>query len=212
MVRLQNATTRSDAGPILGALGALGLTIAFVALRRSKPRQGDQDGDKRRALATYLRDHLAGADTAIQIVHGLSDAYRGGPEGALFESLYEQFREDRGVVEGILAELGYTSRSVKRLAGRATGSALRVVAGGAPGDLSLFRTLEALAIGVQGKRCLWRAAQALVALPHPPRATELCRTGSGCRPPVGSHRAASLVTRTPHVRRVTPLTGTNRGA
>jgi hypothetical protein len=31
-----------------------------------------------------------------------------------------------------------------------------------------FRTLEALAIGVQGKRCLWRAAPALVALPHPP--------------------------------------------
>ena len=40
MVRLQNGTTRSDAGPILGALGALGLTIAFVALRRTKPRQG----------------------------------------------------------------------------------------------------------------------------------------------------------------------------
>jgi len=119
-------------------------------------------------VATYLREHLAGADTAIQIVHDLSEAYRGGPEGALFESLYEQFREDRGVVEGILAELGYTSRSVKRLAGRATGSALGTVAGGAPGDLSLFRTLEALAIGVQAKRCLWRAAQALVALPPPP--------------------------------------------
>jgi hypothetical protein len=168
MVRLRNASTRSGAGPILGTLGALGLTIAFVALRRSKRRQGDQDGDKRRAVATYLREHLAGADTAIQIVHDLSDAYRGGPEGALFASLYEQFREDRGVVEKILAELGYISRSVKRLAGRATGSALGTVAGGAPGDLSLFRTLEALAIGVQGKRCLWRAAQALVALPHPP--------------------------------------------
>jgi hypothetical protein len=168
MVRLRNASTRSGAGPILGTLGALGLTIAFVALRRSKRRQGDQDGDKRRAVATYLREHLPGADTAIQIVHDLSDAYRGGPEGALFASLYEQFREDRGVVEKILAELGYTSRSVKRLAGRATGSALGTVAGGAPGDLSLFRTLEALAIGVQGKRCLWRAAQALVALPHPP--------------------------------------------
>jgi hypothetical protein len=168
MVRVENASTRSGAGPILGALSALGLTIAFVALRRSKPRPADQDGDQRRAFATYLRDHLAGADTAIEIVQGLSDAYRGAPEGALFESLYEQFREDRGVVEGILAELGYTSRSVKRLAGRATGSALGTVAGGAPGDLSLFRTLEALAIGVQGKRCLWRAARALVALPHPP--------------------------------------------
>jgi hypothetical protein len=67
-----------------------------------------------------------------------------------------------------LAELGYTSRSAKRLAGRATGGALRVVAGGATGDLSLFRTLEALAIGVQGKRCLWRAAQTLFAPPNPP--------------------------------------------
>jgi hypothetical protein len=168
MVRHQDGTTRSNAGPILGALGALGLTIAFVALRRSKPSQGDQDRDKRKALATYLRDHLAGADTAIQVVQGLRDAYRGSPEGILFGSLYDQFREDRGVVEGILAELGYTSRSTKRLAGRATGNALRVVAGGAPGDLSLFRTFEALAIGVQGKRCLWRAAQALVGLPHPP--------------------------------------------
>ena len=169
MVRLQIATTRSDAGRILGALGALGLTIAFVALRRSKPRQGHQDADKRRAFATYLRDHLAGADTAIQMVQGLSNAYRGGaPDGALFESLHEQFREDRGVVEGILVELGYSSRSFKRLAGRATGSALGTVAGGAPGDLSLFRTLEALAIGVQGKRCLWQAAQALRSLPPPP--------------------------------------------
>ena len=168
MVRLQDDTTRGDAAPILGALGALGLMAAFVAFRRSTPRQGNKDGDKRRALATYLRDHLAGADTAIQMVQGLSDAYRGGPEGALFESLCEQFREDRGVVEGILAELGHTSRSAKRLAGRATGTVLRVAAGGAPGDVSLFRTLEALAVGVQGKRCLWRAAQALVALPHAP--------------------------------------------
>ena len=168
MVRHPDDTTRSNAGPILGALGAVGLTIAFVALRRSKPRQEDQDLSKRKAFATYLRDHLAGADTAIQVVQGLRDAYRGGPEGTLFESLYDEFREDRGVVEGILAELGYTSRSTKRLAGRATGNALRAVAGGAPGDLSLFRTLEALAIGVQGKRCLWRAAQALIGLPHPP--------------------------------------------
>jgi hypothetical protein len=165
MVRLESDTARSDADLILGGLGALALTIAFVALRRSK--QSNETTDRRRALAGYLRDHLAAADTAIQTVHGLRDTHR-GPEGALFEFLYEQFREDRGVVEGMLAELGYTSRSAKRLAGRATGSALRVVAGGAPGDLSLFRTLEALAIGVQGKRCLWRAVQALVALPHPP--------------------------------------------
>jgi len=168
MLQHQDVTNRGDNGPILGALGVLGLTIAVATLRRSKARRGDHDRDKRKVLATYLRDHLAGADTAIQMVQGLCKAYRGSPEGALFQFLYDQFREDRGAVEGMLANLGSTSRSVKRLAGRATGSALRTVAGGAPGDMSLFRTLEALAIAVQGKRCLWRAAQALVGLPHPP--------------------------------------------
>ena len=166
-LRVQNAADRNNVGPAVGALGALGLAIAIFALTRSKPRDSQHDGNKWAALAAYLRDHLAGADTAIQTVQGLSEAYRGSPEGTLFQTLYDQFREDRGVVEEILRELGYTPRSVKRLAGRATGNALQMVAGGAPGDLSLFRTLEALAIGVQGKRCLWRAAQTLIALPHP---------------------------------------------
>jgi hypothetical protein len=167
MVRLESDTTRSEAGLILGGLGALGLAIAFVALRRSTRGQADEPSDTRQALATYLREHLAGADSAIRMVRGLRDAYRGSSQGALFGSLYEQFCDERSVVEGILAGLGYTSRSAKRLAGRVTGSALGVVAGGAPGDLSLFRTLEALAVAVQGKRCLWRAAQTLVGLPHP---------------------------------------------
>ena len=203
MVRLRNASTRSGAGPILGALGALGLTIAFVALRRSKPRQGDQDLNKRKAFATYLRDHLAGADTAIQVVQGLRDAYRGGPEGTLFESLYDQFREDRGVVEGILAELGYTSRSTKRLAGRATGNALRVsgwrrarrsvVVPDARGARDR-RAGQAMPVASRAGAC--RAAA-------PARSSELCRTGSGCGPSVGDHRAASPIGRTGYVQRLT---------
>ena len=47
---LQNDTTRNDVGPILGALGALGPTFVFVALRHSKRRKGDQTDDKRKAL------------------------------------------------------------------------------------------------------------------------------------------------------------------
>jgi uncharacterized protein DUF892 len=80
--------------------------------------------------------------------------------GTLHDAFLDELRDAYDAEKQLL--------SVKRLAGRATGSALRAVAGGAPGDLSLFWTLEARATGVQGKRCLWRAAQALVALPHPP--------------------------------------------
>ncbi|MBA2355059.1 MAG: hypothetical protein H0V80_10370 [Acidobacteria bacterium] len=32
------------------------------------------------------------------------------------------------------------------------------MAGGRPGELSLFRTIESLSIAVQGKRLLWRTA------------------------------------------------------
>ena len=167
---LQDDTTRSDVGPILGALAALGLAIAFVALQRSKPaakrtRSGTSGRPSRPTCAitwpAQIRpSRLSGASAT---------RYRGGPEGALFESLHEQFREDRGVVEVMLAELGYTSRSAKRVAGRATGSALRVLAGGAPGDpvrrpaRSLRSPSACRASAVCGE-----AAQALVALPHPP--------------------------------------------
>jgi hypothetical protein len=82
-------------------------------------------------------------------------------ERQLFAWLYEELEADREVVRAVLKTLGSSSRSPKRLFGHASRSVLNMVAGGALGELSLFRTLEALAIGVQGKRCLWRALQSL---------------------------------------------------
>jgi hypothetical protein len=50
---------------------------------------------------------------------------------------------------------------LKRLVSQTSGTLLTLTAGGSPGDLSLFRTLEALAVAVQGKRCMWRALQVM---------------------------------------------------
>jgi len=148
--------------PAVRALGVLGLVVAAVALRRSQTRAPENDADNRQAAwTTYLRDHLGGADTAIHVVDQLKHTHQGTPEGALFSSLHEQLLADREVVTELLTRLGASQLSIKRFAGNAAGSVLRAVAGGERGELSLFRTLEALAIGVQGKRCLWRAAQRL---------------------------------------------------
>lgn len=160
----REAMTRG--APMLGAVGIAGLTVAALTLGRSRPARRQRLDDRRSNFAAYLRDHLTGADAAIHLVGRLREAHWNTPEGAVFVSLYEQFREDRADVEALLDDLHRSRLSIKRVAGRATGTALRAVSGGRPGDLSLFRTMEALAIGVQGKRCLWRAAQRLAAM-HP---------------------------------------------
>ena len=151
--------TLTENRPLLGALGALGLGIALLTIPARRQRRS-RTTDGRRALIAYLRDHLTGSDAAIHLVHQLAQSHRDAPEGAVFASLYDQLEADRDVVRSLLADLGASSRSIKRLAGNVAGIALRG-GDGAPGDLSLFRALEGLAVGIQGKRCLWRAAQSL---------------------------------------------------
>jgi len=111
---------------------------------------------------------LSGSDTAIQVVDRLRHTHAGTDEGRLCSALFDEFREERTVVHRLLVSLGASSVSLKRLASQTSGTLLKLTAGGSPGDLSLFRTLEALAVAVQGKRCMWRALQVMQSsLPHP---------------------------------------------
>ena len=169
MVRRQDVLTRSDAGPMLGSLAALGLTMAFVALRRSKARaraRGRRQADRpwRPTCAiTWLAQIRPSRWSRVSAIP-TGEARRAPSSRPCTNSFARTEASSRGSWPNSETPRGQSNDwPVGRPA-----SALRVVAGGAPGDLSLFRTLEALAIGVQGKRCLWRAAQALVALPHPP--------------------------------------------
>jgi hypothetical protein len=152
----------------VGALPmAVGLTlvagagVVIAALARRRPRYDEPDEVRHEALAAYLHDHLGGAEVAIQVVERLRRTSTSADERMLFEWLYRQFDQDREEVEWLLRSLGASGAPAKRLAGHASGALLKFLAGGAGGDLALFRTLEALAIGVQGKRCMWRALQFL---------------------------------------------------
>jgi len=147
---------------VLGAAVVVGLGVAAVTYsRRSSSARLHPRQDKGANLAAYLREHLTGSDAAIQVVDRLRLVHAGTQEGRLFAALFDEFREEREVVRALLEEIGATPLSLKRLAGQASGAILDVAAGGERGDLSLFRTLEGLAIGVQGKRCMWRALQSL---------------------------------------------------
>jgi hypothetical protein len=144
--------------PAIALLGA-GLVLGIRAARTLRqPPAREATGD-RNALATYLRDHLSGSDAAIRIVERLRRTHAGTSDGRLFGALFVDLQHERDVVRTILSEIGASALSAKRLVASA-GSALSVpMSDGAPGELALFRTLEGLAIGVHGKRLLWRALQ-----------------------------------------------------
>jgi hypothetical protein len=65
----------------------------------------------------------------------------------------------------LLHHIGASTLSPKRAAGHASGVLASQVAGGAHGSVALVRTFEALAVAIQGKRCLWRTMQSLSVTP-----------------------------------------------
>lgn len=163
----RHGSTLTPLAVLAGVAGTAGLTAYLTSrARRSASTRS------RQALIAYLHDHLSGSDVALRVVHRLGSTQPGTEDGTLFRRLTEEFEEDRAVVRTLLTQLGAPQRSIKRAAGFASGSVVSVTAGGKPGDLSLFRTLEALAIGIQGKRCMWRALQNLRTLPSIAHGTE----------------------------------------
>ena len=145
---------------------AVGMTVmagAGLALARRARSRGtiSPDEQRREALVAYLHDHLGGAEAAMQVVDRLRRTSVTAHERQFFGWLHHELARDRNVAASVLESLGASVRSTKRLTGKASGGILKFLAGGRPGELALFRTFEALAIAVQGKRCLWRALQAL---------------------------------------------------
>jgi len=137
------------------------VTVAALAGYLAPPVRLSRAAVRRRSLAAYLRDHLSGADAAIHVVRRLASIHEHSQDGPLFRRLAEEFEQDRATVRFLLRQLGVFTQSPKRAAGRASAFVLGLAAGGRPGQLSLLRTFEALAIGIQGKRCMWRALQVL---------------------------------------------------
>ena len=148
--------------PTVAAVGTgLMLGAAVVAWSRRRMSAHENADDKRIALATYLREHLSGSDAAIRVVERLRRTHAGTGEGRLFAALFVDFQNERDVVRAALGELGASTLSAKRMMAGAGGVFLATAASSERGSLAFFRTLEGLAIGVQGKRLLWRAMQAL---------------------------------------------------
>jgi hypothetical protein len=113
-----------------------------------------------RLIAIYLNDHLAGATGGLELARRALGANRGSDFEAPLERLATEIAEDRAALVDVMTRLGVARDPLKVWAGWAAEKWGRLklngrISGYSP--LSRVLELEVLALGVEGKRSLWRA-------------------------------------------------------
>ena len=116
-----------------------------------------------KAIATYLNDHLAGSAAALDLLA----AMRGHAHTEVFEGVVDavtvDIEQDRESLLEIMARVDADAGVVKQTAARVAEKAFRLKASNAvTGNDALSRLLEleALCIGILGKRAGWLALRA----------------------------------------------------
>jgi hypothetical protein len=114
------------------------------------------------ALNVYLNDHLAGSAAATDLIEQIRDHNQGTPLAEFLQVLLEEVRADRGVLEGLMDQLGVEKSTVKQAGSWLMEKVSRLkfmtterVAGATRNLIEL----EALQLGVQGKEGLWLALE-----------------------------------------------------
>jgi hypothetical protein len=108
-------------------------------------------------LAIYLNDHLAGATGALELLTHLIEVHTTVRD--VLTQLHVEIDAERQELERLIDRLHITESGARKL-GAWLGEKLAYVKlqldDKADGSMRLFEGLEALAIGIQGKRGLWR--------------------------------------------------------
>jgi hypothetical protein len=120
------------------------------------------------ALSAYLNDHLAGSVGAIELVERAIKENTGTLLARRLEEVLKEIRKDQAVVQDLIERVGSKENPLKKAGAWLAEKAGRVKLGGTgePGVLARMEVLETLAMGIQGKRALWRALR-VVAGKHP---------------------------------------------
>lgn len=114
-------------------------------------------------LTTYLNDHHAGSLAALEMLDHLIETFEGKALGIFFRELRAEIQSDQQTLENLIEEIGIDESAVKKagawLAEKFSRAKIRV-SDSADDQLGLLQALEALMLGITGKRALWSALAA----------------------------------------------------
>lgn len=114
-------------------------------------------------LTNYLNDHLAGSVGALELLDRLIDIYREKPLENFFRNLRDDIHQDQEQLKELMQKIGAEESAVRKAGAWVVEKLSRpkiALSEEAEGEIGLLLALEALVLGITGKRSLWRALQA----------------------------------------------------
>src|SRR5213080_13589 len=116
-----------------------------------------------KALTSYLNDHLAGSVAAIKLLDRLIDNHKGHRLEKFLVDLREDVHADQEVLQNLMRKLDLEESSVCK-AGAWVAETIGQAKIALSGDsVSLLQAMDGLALGVTGKKLLWRALRTVAA-------------------------------------------------
>jgi hypothetical protein len=118
--------------------------------------------DVSESLGIYLRDHLGGAQIAVQLLEAMCDKQEDERYREFAKRLLPDIESDDNTLRSILEAIDEEPSGIKNAGGWLLEKLTRLKLGHArsPG-LDLFEALEMLSLGIAGKRSLWKALQVI---------------------------------------------------
>jgi hypothetical protein len=113
-------------------------------------------------LTSYLNDHLTGSVGALELLDRLIETYQGKPLERFFQDLREDVDQDQEQLKELMQKVGAEESAVRKagawIAEKLSRSKIEL-GDSSDAETGLFLALEALVLGITGKRSLWRALQ-----------------------------------------------------
>ena len=121
----------------------------------------EQESPGRERLHTYLNDHLAGSVAAIELLDDLVEHHSEDRFREIFRDLRDEIAADQGMLRDLIRKLGAEESAVRKAGAWLAEKFSRVKIGDVDDSAELLQALEGLALGITGKKLLWRSLGAV---------------------------------------------------
>ena len=120
-----------------------------------------EESPGRERLQLYLNDHLAGSVGAIELLDNLIEQHSEDRFGKFFARLRQEIRPDQETLRDLIRKVGGEESTLRKAAGWLSEKFGRLKLGDGEDSAELLQAVEAIALGISGKKLLWRSLGAI---------------------------------------------------